>query len=69
MAQGSEMSERETMQYDVITVGAGPAGLAFAIRPRIPFPFPVRPHVPFLLASHSARPADQARRRPITPAR
>jgi len=32
MAQGSEMSERETMQYDVITVGAGPAGLAFAIR-------------------------------------
>ncbi|MBK7209827.1 MAG: electron transfer flavoprotein-ubiquinone oxidoreductase [Xanthomonadales bacterium] len=26
------MSERETMQYDVITVGAGPAGLAFAIR-------------------------------------
>ena len=32
MAQDSEMSERETMQYDVITVGAGPAGLAFAIR-------------------------------------
>jgi electron-transferring-flavoprotein dehydrogenase len=26
------MSERESMQYDVITVGAGPAGLAFAIR-------------------------------------
>ncbi len=26
------MSERETMQYDVVTVGAGPAGLAFAIR-------------------------------------
>ncbi|GAB3030747.1 MULTISPECIES: electron transfer flavoprotein-ubiquinone oxidoreductase [Oleiagrimonas] len=26
------MSERETMEYDVITVGAGPAGLAFAIR-------------------------------------
>ncbi|HEX7339182.1 MAG TPA: electron transfer flavoprotein-ubiquinone oxidoreductase [Rhodanobacteraceae bacterium] len=26
------MSERETMQYDVVVVGAGPAGLAFAIR-------------------------------------
>ncbi|MGA9421933.1 MAG: NAD(P)-binding protein, partial [Rhodanobacteraceae bacterium] len=26
------MSERETMHYDVVTVGAGPAGLAFAIR-------------------------------------
>jgi electron-transferring-flavoprotein dehydrogenase len=26
------MTERETMQYDVITVGAGPAGLSFAIR-------------------------------------
>ena len=26
------MSEREIMEYDVITVGAGPAGLAFAIR-------------------------------------
>jgi electron-transferring-flavoprotein dehydrogenase len=26
------MSERETMRYDVVTVGAGPAGLAFAIR-------------------------------------
>jgi electron-transferring-flavoprotein dehydrogenase len=26
------MSERESMQYDVVTVGAGPAGLAFAIR-------------------------------------
>ena len=26
------MTERETMQYDVVTVGAGPAGLAFAIR-------------------------------------
>jgi electron-transferring-flavoprotein dehydrogenase len=26
------MSNRETMEYDVVTVGAGPAGLAFAIR-------------------------------------
>jgi electron-transferring-flavoprotein dehydrogenase len=26
------MSEREIMQYDVIIVGAGPAGLACAIR-------------------------------------
>jgi electron-transferring-flavoprotein dehydrogenase len=26
------MSERETMEYDVIVVGAGPSGLAFAIR-------------------------------------
>jgi electron-transferring-flavoprotein dehydrogenase len=26
------MSDRESMEYDVVTVGAGPAGLAFAIR-------------------------------------
>ena len=26
------MSERDVMEYDVLTVGAGPAGLAFAIR-------------------------------------
>ncbi len=30
--QGTAMSEREIMQYDVCVVGAGPAGLAFAIR-------------------------------------
>ena len=25
-------AERDVMEYDVVTVGAGPAGLAFAIR-------------------------------------
>ena len=26
------MSDRETMEYDIVVVGAGPAGLAFAMR-------------------------------------
>ncbi|MFU8876708.1 MAG: FAD-binding protein, partial [Wenzhouxiangellaceae bacterium] len=29
-----DMSEREIMEYDVIVVGAGPAGLACAMRIR-----------------------------------
>lgn len=32
MNQPAEAAERDVMEYDVITVGAGPAGLAFAIR-------------------------------------
>ena len=32
MNQETEAAERDVMEYDVVTVGAGPAGLAFAIR-------------------------------------
>lgn len=32
MNQPAEAAERDVMEYDVVTVGAGPAGLAFAIR-------------------------------------
>lgn len=32
MSQPAEAAERDVMEYDVVTVGAGPAGLAFAIR-------------------------------------
>ncbi|WP_159087965.1 NAD(P)/FAD-dependent oxidoreductase, partial [Xanthomonas fragariae] len=31
-ARAPEPVERDVMEYDVVTVGAGPAGLAFAIR-------------------------------------
>src|SRR5829696_8372791 len=31
-AQGDELSPREAMDFDVVIVGAGPAGLATAIR-------------------------------------
>src|SRR5690554_7472500 len=32
MNEPAEAAERDVMEYDVVTVGAGPAGLAFAIR-------------------------------------
>lgn len=32
MNQQTDANERDVMEYDVVTVGAGPAGLAFAIR-------------------------------------
>ena len=32
MSESPAEVERDVMEYDVVTVGAGPAGLAFAIR-------------------------------------
>lgn len=32
MSEANELPERESMEFDVVIVGAGPAGLAAAIR-------------------------------------